>query len=235
MRIIALAAMTVAFLGSVSAKFDFGKCYRDVEQESYDDYGITQAYDHFINYMDRGFFDLIDTIEGFGFKMPFDFRCESLAEVSPFKEISERQEEDDGIFLFEEEDYDLFFPDRPDAVLNFRKRGLEEAIPHEIIYICADTFSMPGLMDTARAFGRDISDAQISFAETFNQLFSAFYKLNLTFKIHGAIIFANSKWFDEYDLIDNKAYFDTDIPGYSFHELAFVDDDTDVYCPENAA
>jgi hypothetical protein len=40
--------------------------------------------------MDKGFFDVIKTLEEFGFKSPQDdWRCDDLATISPFKEIAE--------------------------------------------------------------------------------------------------------------------------------------------------
>jgi hypothetical protein len=51
--------------------------------------------------MDRGFFNIISTLEKFGFKNRFpNWRCDDIATISPFKKIAERQE--DEIFYWEE-------------------------------------------------------------------------------------------------------------------------------------
>jgi hypothetical protein len=148
MRILALSVLTVAFLASVSAKFGFGNCARDIVTytwEEYDDFfgGDLEIYEHEIAIIDKGFVDMIYFLENFGFKSPIDdWRCGDLVSISPFKEIAERIEQTDG-FYYEEEDFNKFFLDREDSILKFiTMRGYIDNAPTpligEVFYICFD-------------------------------------------------------------------------------------------------
>lgn len=162
-----------------------------------------------------------------------NWRCDDLGTISPFKEMAEAQEEE-GIFNWEEEDFNLFFSDREDAILKYVMVGEYDETPVDIIYLCADTFSFPALMEQARAFGLDISDSQISLAETLNSFSTTLKKFNLSFKIHGGILLSLGTDGDYYELIDQYDTLDAAIPGYPYHELAIVDHST-VYCEAAAA
>jgi hypothetical protein len=146
MRILSLATMTVAFIASVASKFSFGPCRDDVPQLSYDDYTPTAEYNHKLFAIDKGLFDLAYTLENLGFRFPVEnWRCDDLVTISPFKELAEEQETDN--FYFDEETFDLWFPDRPDAVLKYVKNGEFDSDHTDIIYMCADTFSVPAIIE----------------------------------------------------------------------------------------
>jgi hypothetical protein len=90
MRILTFAAVTLAFIASVSAKFNLGSCNRDIEPLAFADYGIEDGYHHFVYQIDRDIRDFLNGMEDFGFKPLYDWRCEDLTAISPFKEIAER-------------------------------------------------------------------------------------------------------------------------------------------------
>jgi len=130
MKLIALSIFAVAFAHSVAGKISFGTCSQDIETLKYDDYDPTNPYSHNIMALDKGFVTLIETAEAFGFKMPFDYRCDELGAITPFKEISERlideaveaDADQDLVDEFEfdftdEDDFNSIFLDRPDAII----------------------------------------------------------------------------------------------------------------------
>jgi hypothetical protein len=120
--------------------------------------------------MDKGFFDLIETFEGFGF-MPLleDWRCDDLATISPFKEMAKAKDTDDFYFK-KAADVNLLFPERPNAILKYVKTGEFDSSPVDFIYLCVDPFSLPALFEEARAFGSDTSDGALNFFEALNNL-----------------------------------------------------------------
>ena len=168
MRLIALCAITAAYIASVTAKISIGACRTDIEQVPFSDYDQTAAYPHKLFAMDKGFFSMIKTLEGLGFvPAAEDWRCDDLATISPFKELAEEQETDD--FYFEnDEDFNLLFPEREDAILKYVKTGEFDSSPVDYVYLCIDPFSFPALVEQLRAFGAETSDSAISFAEALN-------------------------------------------------------------------
>jgi hypothetical protein len=91
MRALAFSAVTVLFLSTVYSKISFGRCRQDVPRQSFLDYEIAmEGFDplnHRVIAMDKGFMDTIDFIEQIGFQMPFDYVCDDLNTVQPFKKL----------------------------------------------------------------------------------------------------------------------------------------------------
>ena len=161
MRIFTFAAITVAFVASVAGKFGFGPCREDVPQLAYADYEADTAYNHILFAMDHDFFELANVLDNLGFKFPLEnWRCDDLNTISPFKELAEEQETDD--FFFDEDTFNLFFPERTDAVLKYAKNGESGGDFTDIVYLCMDTFSAPAIIEQARAFGLNTADSAIS-------------------------------------------------------------------------
>jgi hypothetical protein len=85
--------------------------------------------------MDSGLKELIEIGKSYGFKAPLDPNCDDLSALSPFKELNEAFveeykedpffDEDDpifkSVFSYDEDTYNLLFPERTDAV--FRMAG----------------------------------------------------------------------------------------------------------------
>ncbi len=85
-------------INSALCKFGFGACRTD-SGLTFDQYSAAlttiqttrKPYAHNIMAMDEGFFDLLEALQAWGFKPYFDFRCDRLAKVAPWKAISDRQ------------------------------------------------------------------------------------------------------------------------------------------------
>ena len=182
MRTLQFATLAVVFIATVTGKISFGPCRTDVPQLTYDDYTAEREYDHRLFALDKDFFYMASILENLGFKFPLeDWRCDDLVTGSPFMEYAEEQETDN--FYLEEEQFELWFPDREDAVLKYVK-DVDEDVRHiDVIYLCVDPFSMPALIEQTRAFGLEASDSAISFQESLNSFFSIFKKLNLALRI----------------------------------------------------
>jgi hypothetical protein len=174
---------------------------------------------------------MADTLEEFGFVFPLDWKCEDLARAYPFIEITERQNEESyeegDWFFWEEEDWDLFFNDRADALLKFLR--VDEypwgSGPTEIIYLCADPFSLPAAMVAARAFGLDTSDSNVSLVESLNAFGDIFKKLNLAFKLHGAILLGEPYIDSDYEyalyyFVDAMDYLTPALDRYYYTDIA---------------
>ena len=91
MRIITFAAVTVAFIASVSAKIGFGSCPETVPMKTWDDYtavstgfDVEQFYYHEIIAIDKQFDQLLGMAKKFGLKVPLDVACDDLGTVPPF-------------------------------------------------------------------------------------------------------------------------------------------------------
>jgi len=229
MKLIALSIFAVAFAHSVAGKISFGTCSQDIETLKFDDYLPSNPYTHNIMALDRDFISLIEAAEAFGFTMPFDFRCDELGAITPFKEISERlideavaaDEDQDLVDEFEfaftdEDEFNSVFPDRPDAILKFMK--YHEFAPFDAFdqyYICVDPFAVEALLVQLEMFGLEPNYSSANFLIAFNSLFSIFKKLNFTLKFHGAILTGGRKttpgsWWNSSFLNGIEAY----IPGY---------------------
>jgi len=93
MRILSFAVLSLAFVASVEAAFNFGNCPTDITTVTFADYEAldTGSYDHRLLMLDGGIIAAITNLEALGFKFPWEsYHCDDLATISPFKEISER-------------------------------------------------------------------------------------------------------------------------------------------------
>ena len=96
MRFFTFAAVTVAFVASVSAKIGFGSCPESVPMIDWTEYsndntGFPQ--DHFYNHeiiaMDAQFEQLLGLASKFGVKVPLNVQCDDLGTVPPFSQIAQ--------------------------------------------------------------------------------------------------------------------------------------------------
>jgi len=94
MRFITFAAVSVAFIASVSAKIGFGSCSETVHTRNWDYYSgpFSYSYNTYINHeiiaIDKQFDQLLGMAEKFGFKLPLDVACGDLGTVPPFSQIA---------------------------------------------------------------------------------------------------------------------------------------------------
>jgi hypothetical protein len=94
MRFITFAAVTVAFIASVSAKIGFGSCPETVPMRTWTDYSgengfaEDQFYYHEIIAIDNQFDQLLGMAKKFGLKIPLDVACDDLGTVPPFNQIA---------------------------------------------------------------------------------------------------------------------------------------------------
>jgi hypothetical protein len=87
MRSLILGTLTLAFIASVSAKVDIGSCRTDIKKVDWATYSKTTVpapYSHKIGAIDSGFKDLIEVLQNFGFKLPFNPYCDDLGKIHPF-------------------------------------------------------------------------------------------------------------------------------------------------------
>ena len=137
MRFFTFAAVTVAFVASVSAKIGFGACSENVPTTSWAEYSDTTygfAQDHFYNHeimaLDSQLEKLLGLASKFGVKLPFDVQCGDLGTIPPFNELAKAvksamdqidstQTQADGIkFNYPaQQAFDLLFPDRADSIV----------------------------------------------------------------------------------------------------------------------
>jgi len=257
MRFLAFSAMTVAFMATVSAKFDIGRCRTDVPQLSYEDvdtgdyeWDFRVPFERRFLAIDRQFEDLIAALTNFGFKMPLDYECDQLGAIEPFKSLAEEQKEadedldtpldlyDDVNFHWEEDLFNLWFPEREDAVLRMVAYfELPDDDPptavlgYEQWYLCIDSFSLDAVIEQNEAFGLERTSGS-SFFVSLTSLFDIFKKLNMSFKVHGGIIFGENEGASGHeDLIEETAYDleGFEIPGYNFANYVAVTG-ADDYC-----
>ena len=94
MRFITFAAVTVAFIASVSAKIGFGSCPETVPMRTWTEYSggngfaEDQFYYHEIIAIDNQFDQLLGMAKKFGLKIPLDVACDDLGTVPPFNQIA---------------------------------------------------------------------------------------------------------------------------------------------------
>ena len=95
MRFITFAAVTVAFIVSVSAKVGFGSCPETVPMKTFTDYSDVatgfaedQFYFHEIIAIDNQFDQLLGMAKKFGLKIPLNVACDDLGTVPPFSQIA---------------------------------------------------------------------------------------------------------------------------------------------------
>lgn len=96
MRFITFAAVTVAFIASVSAKIGFGSCPTNLPRTTFAEYtdattgfATDDLYYHEIIAMDKQFDSLIPLLGKFGFKLPLNIQCDDLGTIPPFKMIAQ--------------------------------------------------------------------------------------------------------------------------------------------------
>jgi hypothetical protein len=176
--------------------------------------------------------------------MPLNYECDQLGAMEPFLSLAEEQleaDEDldtptdlyDGVnFLWEEDLFNLWFPEREDAVLRMVAyyQEAEDADPptftdgYEQWYLCIDSFSLDAVIEQNEAFGLERTSGS-SFFVSLTSLFDIFKKLNMSFKVHGGIIFGeNAGASGHEDLIGVTAYDleGFEIPGYNFANYVAV-------------
>lgn len=99
MRKIAFSAIVISAIATaVQATFNIGSCrYSELPLWSFDDYDtkVTSLYDgdwlgynHKIAGLDEGLINLLESLEGLGFKPPYDWKCDDMASISPWKDIA---------------------------------------------------------------------------------------------------------------------------------------------------
>ena len=217
-KLLAMGALT--FLGTVSGKFSFGPCPADLPQMTYSEYqGAADeavGYRHDIIGLDRGFADMLESVQVLGFKLPLDYKCDDLGTIAPWKGIAKRQfdaaekldaaqTDFDGVnFSYLDDDaWDSVFSEREDAF--HRLVHIDTTywtsfgyFPVEFHYLCADTFSLPALVDFASYHGVKPAGNSISLAESLNSLFGMFRKFGFTFRLHGLVVtdFADDETFN---------------------------------------
>lgn len=243
MRAIAIALVSI--LATVSAKFSFGACdYANLIQMSWDDYsGLDDiaedwGYLHQINGMDRGFIDFIETLYKLGFKANFDYQCEDLATISPFKEIAKYQYDtaedlDDTQTMFDEvtfcyydsDTYESIFSTSEDAFHRLAQVsdywGSDEYI--EIHYFCGDTTNPGSFLEFAGLHGATPS---YTLTNLYSSLVGVFNKLGLAIRFHGAVQMGPSTDVD-YDIwnsidLRDYEYMSAYIQGYNVQEIDAV-------------
>ena len=170
MRFITFAAVTVAFIASVTAKIGFGSCPENIPMKTWTDYTTSiakkQFYFHEFVAIDKQFVDLIEMAKKYGLKIPLDITCDDLGTIPPFSQIAkalydEVEAEDadqnlaDGVIFNypSKEVFELLLPPRKDAIVklvDFIGRGNEEA---DFYYICVGSFSFPAILAQVRGMG----------------------------------------------------------------------------------
>ena len=95
MRFITFAAVTVAFIASVSAKIGFGSCPTNIPRTTFAEYtnvvsgfATDDLYYHEIIAIDKQFETLIPLLGKFGFKVPLNIACDDLGTMPPFSTIA---------------------------------------------------------------------------------------------------------------------------------------------------
>jgi hypothetical protein len=177
MRFFTFAAVTVAFIASVSAKIGLGACPESVPMIDWTEYtngniGFLQEhfYNHEIIAMDAQFEQLLGLATKFGAKIPLNVQCDDLGTVPPFSQIAQAikeaadaaataagttQTEADGVkFNYPaKEVFDLLFPPRNDAVLKLVDIQNTQGAEAEYYYVCVDSFSFPAILAQVRGMG----------------------------------------------------------------------------------
>lgn len=101
MRFITFAAVTTAFIASVSAKIGFGSCPTNHQRINFGEYTdeVTigfeddHVYNHEIIAIDKQFDSLIPLLGKFGFKIPLNIQCDDLGTIPPFSMIAQAVKE----------------------------------------------------------------------------------------------------------------------------------------------
>jgi len=128
----------------------------------------------------------------------------------------------------DEDKFYAMFPDRDDAVLKMVGFEYGESIEH--LYFCVDAFSFDAIIEQNKAFGIEASSLR-SFFTSFGALLSVQKKLNLTFRIHGAILLGMSPFgvLGTNGIVAKYIVFEHLIPAYNYEEIVSVNGD-ELYC-----
>ena len=95
MRFLAFSAIAVAFVATVTARFDLGRCRTDIPQVKWDDYDHAIPNRHRFSLVDRELQHLVNAFIQLGFKLPIDYECDDLVTIEPFKSMHARQKKAD--------------------------------------------------------------------------------------------------------------------------------------------
>ena len=208
MRFITFAAVTVAFIASVSAKIGFGSCPETVPMKTWTDYthastgfAQDQFYYHEIVAIDKQFDQLLGLAKQFNLKLPLNVACDDLGTVPPFnaiaKAIFDAAEAADASQTLADgknfnypakEAFDLLFPPRNDAIVKLVDFQITDNKEAEFYYVCVDSFSFPAILAQVRSMGIPIPPEAIQVIDIVNKLSVILKKLNLTLKIEGGVV-----------------------------------------------
>lgn len=247
MRFFTFAAVTVAFVCSVSAKIGFGACSETIPTTSWTAYsnGNTGfAQDHFYNHeiiaMDAQFQQLLGLATKFGVKIPVDVQCADLGTVPPFNELAKAvkssadaafpgQTAADGIkFNYPvQQAYELLFPPRADAVVKMVDVSNVQGQEAEYYFACVDSFSFPAVLAQVRGMGIPIPPEAIKIIDVVNKLSVILKKLNITLKIEGGIV-VGTRPSSAANLGTLQTDFTSDVSGYDWSKMVVMDKAT---CP----
>jgi hypothetical protein len=145
---------------------------------------------------------------------------------------------DEVKFIYDEDNFDLFFPPRSDAIFKLvRAHVYGDGTSVEHVFICIDSFSLPAALEQTKAVGMTPSESAISFLESVNSAISILRKLNLTFNLHGSFL-TDAPYEDLDDVVHGELNYDlnedanTAIPGYEWSNLGPVFQvRDDIFCP----
>jgi hypothetical protein len=149
---------------------------------------------------------------------------------------------DEVKFMYDEDNFDLFFPPRSDAIFKLVRSSVIDDDPdyyaYDHVFICIDAFSLPAALEQTKAVGMTPSESAISFLDSINSVISILRKLNLTFNLHGSIITYDSPKDDisDYPYDDLDSWISEDIyatiPGYDWTNLGIIiQERDDLSCP----
>lgn len=251
MRAISIALVTI--LSTVSAKFSLGACdYANLYQMSADDYldltdiAEDHGYLHQINGIDRGFADMIESLYKLGFKAEFDYQCDDIATIEPFKGIAKYQYDtaekaDDTQTMFDEVTFCYYDSDTFESIFSpsvdaFHRLvhvsdywGSDEYIEYH--YFCGDNTNLGSFLEFAGLHGASPS---YTLTDLLTSLTGIFNKLGLAIRLHGIVMMGPSTEvdFDIWNFIDmlDYEYMPQYIQGYSIQEMDAVQRDQ-LDCP----
>jgi hypothetical protein len=242
MRFFTFAAVTVAFVASVSAKVGLGACPTDLPMIDWTEYtnGNTGfAQDHFYHHeiiaMDSQFEQLVALAEKFGAKIPVDIDCADLGTVPPFNQIaagikeaadaaSSGQTAANGVnFNYPAQQvFETLFPTRDDAVVKMVDIVNTRDAEAEFYYVCIDSFSFPAVLAQVRGMGIPIPPEAIKVIDVVNKLSVVLKKLNLTLKLEGGVVIG-ARPADAAAVSVLETAFSNDTGKYSFGAMKVLD------------
>jgi len=246
MRFFTFAAVTVAFIASVSAKVGLGACPTTVPMIDWTEYsngntGFLQDhfYRHEIIAMDTQFEQLLGLASKFGAKIPLNVQCDDLGTVPPFSQIAQgiktaadeaatsagtTQDVADGInFNFPAQQiFEALFPTRDDAVLKMVDIVNTVDAEAEFYYVCVDSFSFPAILAQVRGMGVPIPAEAIKVIDVVNKLSVVLKKLNLTLKLEGSVVIG-ARPADSNAVSVLETAFSNDLPHYPWSSMKVLD------------